>query len=61
MHVHQAVAMCFIFPALISTCWNNYTCSTASRLYSTPTKSVTFSLCTLCQLFYFCSDKLYDM
>lgn len=41
MHVHGAVAVCFISPALISTCWNNSTCSTASGLYSTPTKSVT--------------------
>lgn len=37
--------MCFIFPALISTRWNNFTCSTASGLYSTPTKSATLSLC----------------
>lgn len=41
MRDHQAVAVCFISAAPISTCWNNFTCSTASGLYSTPTKSVT--------------------
>lgn len=59
MRVHQApVAVCFISPALISTCWNTFTCSTASGLYSTPTKSVSLSLCRLCQWLLHCFHKL---
>lgn len=40
MHVPKAVAVCSIASSRTSTCWNTFTCSTASRLCSTPTKSV---------------------
>lgn len=44
MRAPSAVAVCFISPSLTSTCWNNFTCSAASGLYSTPTKSAPLSL-----------------
>ena len=40
MRVPSAGAVCFISSSPTSTCWNNFTCSTASGLSSTPTKSV---------------------
>lgn len=36
---HQAAVVCLISPTPTSTCWNNFPCSTASGLYSTPTDS----------------------